>query len=80
MEIKVKIFAEKMQRELDNNSHKGNWEDFIDADNILSELNYHYDKLYRAYIANDKRDIEECIADSANILMFLGNSFNLYNK
>lgn len=50
---KIQTFAEKMQQELNNNSHKGNWEDFIDADKILSELDYHYDKLHRAYIAID---------------------------
>lgn len=78
MENKIIKFAEQMQIELNNNSHKGNWEEFTDADNILAELNYHYDKLYMAYKCNDKADIKECIADSANILMFLGNSFKLY--
>lgn len=77
MNNKVIKFAEIMQRELKNNENKGNWEDFQDQNNILIELDYHLDKLKNStYI----EQIEEHIADCANILMFLGNSYGLYDN
>lgn len=41
MNIKVKEFSKLMQFELDANSYKGNWEDFINQKDILLELEYH---------------------------------------
>lgn len=85
MHNKIQIFAEKMQIELDNNSHKGNWEDFTDYRVILKEFGHHYNKVIIT-LKESMNDIAfenlmtEHIADCANILMFLGNSFNLYNK
>ena len=70
-----------MQQELDNNSHKGNWETFTDENQILEEFDYHYDKLQNIRLTNrDPQLLKEHIADCANILMFLGNSFKLYDK
>lgn len=67
-----------MQVELKNNSHKGDWEKFVDPREILKELRHHENKLTDAMF-NDNRDlVKEYIADCANILMMLGNSYKLY--
>lgn len=76
---KVLEFAKQMQKELNDNSHKGDWNEFRDVKDILNELEYHKSKLLVAM--RKKEPHEECkelIADFANILMFLGNAGNLY--
>lgn len=85
MNNKIQVFAEKMQQELDNNSHKGNWEEFTDYKAILKEFGHHYNKILitldesRSHV-NFENLMVEHIADCANILMFLGNSFKLYEQ
>lgn len=67
-----------MQKEIDDNSHKGDWETFTNKENIISEFYHHLNKLEMS--SNDDPElIKEYIADCANILMMLGNSYKLYN-
>lgn len=80
MNSKIQKFAEVMQIEIDNNSHKGNWEEFTDKENIISELYYHLGKLENVIYNDDKELIKEYIADCSNILMMLGNSYKLYDE
>ena len=81
---KVDKFSDDMQRELDNNSHKGDWEVWKDIHAIDREYEYHFKKL-KTVLQESEDDINfesmlrEHIADCANILMFLGNAYNLYD-
>lgn len=84
-ELKLAKFSREMSKELRNNEDKGNWEDFTEVDEIISELNYHIDKLYAKVYdvkrgSKPKEELKEHIADCANILMFLGNSYGLYDE
>lgn len=77
---KVLAFAKQMQTELDNNQHKGDWNKWRNVQEILNEFEYHKSKLLIAL--RKKEPHEECkelIADCANILMFLGNTGELYS-
>ena len=76
--IKIEKFAEQMQIELEENSHKGNWENFKDTNEIDIELEYHLTKLRLSVKQKDKERIKEYIADCANLLLMLGNSYELY--
>ena len=38
MHSKVEKFAQAMQKEIDDNSHKGDWETFLHKENIMSEI------------------------------------------
>lgn len=78
MDIKVQKFAEVMQTELEANNHKGNWEEFIDKKEVMSEYFYHFEKLERALFIGNKENIKEHIADCANLLLMLGNSYKIY--
>jgi len=80
MQDKVYNFALEMQKELIDNSHKGDWEDFIDPREILKELEYHKSKLINAMYDNEHKLIKEHIADCANLLLMLGNSYKLYEE
>jgi hypothetical protein len=76
---KVLAFAEQMQTELNNNAHKGDWDEFRDVKEIIHEFEYHKAKLILALGKKEPhQECKELIADCANILMFLGNSGNLY--
>lgn len=83
MEINVKImrFAERMQKELNANAHKGDWNTWRNIMEILNDLEYHKAKLMIALKKDDSHEeVKELIADCANILMFLGNAGNLYEQ
>jgi len=45
MHSKVEKFAQTMQKEIDDNSHKGDWETFLHKENIMSEFYHHLNKL-----------------------------------
>lgn len=75
---KVLKFAETMQNEINQNSRKGNWEDWQNPEAMFSELEYHKQKLIKAFDDNNESQIKEYLADCANILMFIGNTKNLY--
>lgn len=77
-ENKLNNFLSIMKRELIKNSNKGDWEKYLDEKDIIKELYYHLNKLEYSLENNDAILIEEYIADCANILLFLGNSKNLY--
>lgn len=84
-EYKLTQFALEMQKELLANTHKGDWEEFLNIDEIQSELDYHVDKVFSSVasveISNENKDmLREHIADCANILMFLGNAYSLYES
>lgn len=76
---KVEKFKREMLWELANNTHKGDWEEFLDPPEIHKEISYHLLKLQKAEDAHNKDEIKEYIADCANILMFLGNAYGLYD-
>lgn len=78
IENKVKRFAEIMQIELKLNSHKGNWENFTEKKEIISEYFYHFNKLENSILLENKELIKEHIADCANLLLMLGNSYEIY--
>lgn len=73
-------FARIMTAELVANGHKGDWSEWKDSKAILMELEWHKAKLWHAVMKNDVSDIMEHIADCANILMFLGNAYGIYEK
>jgi len=81
---KIEKFKKEMIYELIDNTHKGNWEEFINSPEIHQELEYHLIKLRNAenenYHSKDgaKDKIKEYIADCANLLLMLGNSYRLY--
>jgi len=81
LRTKVQKFAESMQQEIDTNSHKGDWETFLEKKHIWSEFFYHLNKL-ETVCANDEDPVlvKEYIADCGNILMMLGNAYKLYDK
>lgn len=76
----VKLFAIEMQKELDANNNKGNWELRRDVNLHLIELEYHKAKLLIALRAVDKPAVKEYLADCANLLMFIGASGLLYKE
>jgi hypothetical protein len=76
---KVQRFAESMQEEIDANSHKGDWETFLDKNAVWSEFFHHLNKLETACLnESDPLLVKEYIADCGNILMMLGNTYELY--
>jgi hypothetical protein len=78
---KVLAFAEQMQMELENNSHKGDWNEFRDVKEILNEIEYHKAKLIIALGKKSPHsECKELIADCANFLMMLGNAGELYSE
>lgn len=75
---KIQRFAELMQRELDNNAHKGDWETWTNTNSIITDFEYHKAKLLIALLKDDDMEkATEYVADCGNILMCLANSFNL---
>lgn len=80
MNHKIIRFAEQMQTELYANSHKGNWEEWSNIEEMIAELEWHKAKLLFALKENDKEKCKEYIADCANILLFIGNAGGLYEK
>lgn len=84
-EPKLTKFYMEMARELRNNSHKGNWEDFTHKESILKEFEYHFKKVLTVLEGGEQviyfeELLKEHIADCDNILMFLGNAYGLYDK
>ena len=77
-EEKLNNFISIMKRELIKNSYKGDWEEYLDDNDMIKELYYHLNKLENSLKNNDVKWIEEHIADCSNILLFIGNSKNLY--
>lgn len=78
---KIVEFSKIMQHEINENERKGNWEEFQNRDSIFSELYHHLNKLEKTYFTDENPDeMKEYIADCANILLMLGNSYNFYNK
>ena len=69
MHSKIEKFAQAMQKEIDDNSHKGDWETFL-----------HLNKLETILQTDENPElVKEYIADCGNILMMLGNYYKLYN-
>lgn len=70
-----------MQRELDENSHKGDWNEWKPSKaEVLQELYYHISKLGYALLSwneENHKQISEYCADSANILMKIDELYKL---
>ncbi len=75
----VDSFAQSMKNELKINEYKGDWRSWDDVHKILQELDYHEDKLSLAIQKRDTERIKEHLADCANFLLMIGNSFSLYD-
>jgi hypothetical protein len=75
----VDSFAKSMKIELKANEYKGDWRSWNDVHKMLQELDYHEDKLSLAIQKRDKQVIKEHLADCANFLLMIGNSFSLYD-
>lgn len=74
----IERFKNQMLIELENNSKKGNifiWRGISDK---LIDLEYHKAKLLLAIKEKNKFAMKEYIADCSNILLSIGNEFNLY--
>jgi hypothetical protein len=81
MNSKIQKFAEAMQKEIDDNSRKGDWETFTDKKGIWSEFFHHLNKLETVCLnEEDPKLVKEYIADCSNILMMLGNAYKLYEN
>lgn len=77
-DIVVRRFAAQMLIELDHNKHKGSVLDWTNFDNMITELEYHKAKMFMAIRSNNPGALKEYIADTANILLAVGNKFGLY--
>jgi hypothetical protein len=81
MNSKIQKFAEAMQKEISDNSRKGDWETFTDKNSIWSEFFRHLNKLETVCLnEEDPKLVKEYIADCGNILMMLGNAYKLYEN
>lgn len=78
MNNNIRKFAEQMQIQLDNNKHKGDINEWTDIKDILVEFEYHKAKLLIELKKGNIPMIDHYLADCGNILMALGNVFNLY--
>lgn len=74
----VEAFARTMKEELINNHHKGDWREWKEVNSMRYELDYHLTKLDSAIQQDNKELIKEHLADCANFLLMIGNSYNLY--
>ena len=71
-----KEFAEYMQRELDENTHKGCWYDWTPtAAQANAELEHHRYKLSCALSVGTREQVTEFAADVANIAMKIAELF-----
>lgn len=76
----VNRFAKQMIIELENNQRKGSLLEWTSFENMITELEYHKAKMFIAIRSNDMNALKEYLADQANILMAIGNKFNLYDN
>lgn len=85
--ILVNEFAKSMKNELKANAYKGDWRKWNYVPEQIDELDYHIDKLKSAikYYEDSNRNnmhvevlVKELIGDCANILLMIGNSYELY--
>jgi hypothetical protein len=72
------LFADNMFEEIKSNLHKGDWADWKNVSEMLEEHQYHFEKLKNSIESNTLHLIKEHLADCGNILMFIGNQYNLY--
>lgn len=80
MDIKIQRFAEQMQIEIDNNSHKtGGIQNWKGLQHKIADFEYHKAKMIIAMRCQDPDAIKEYIADCANILMSIGDEYGLYD-
>ncbi len=79
LDPEILAFAVTMQNELNANKKKGDWKDWKDVKNMINELDYHKNKMIFALTSMDIKGMKEYLADTANILMFIGNLYHLYN-
>lgn len=77
---KFNNFTNSMLTELSNNLYKGSIYEFTNFEKIITEIEYHKAKMFLAIRLKNKQAIKEYIADTANFLLALGNSFGLYDN
>lgn len=80
IETAIRRFADQMQIEMDNNSHKSNMMEWHDFEEMITELEYHKAKMFMALRAKNYNAMKEYIADCANLLLAIGNMHNLYQS
>jgi transcriptional regulator with XRE-family HTH domain len=76
----IGIFAENMKIELNANKHKGDWKEWNNIEEMISELEWHKAKLLFALRENNKNSVREYLADCGNILMFIGNAGHIFDN
>lgn len=79
-ELKIKRFSDQMLIEMKHNEHKGNMFDWDDFEKMITELEYHKAKMFMAIRVKNQDAIKEYIADTANLLMAIGNFFSCYEE
>lgn len=79
-EIKLYRFVRQMAIEQNNNSHKGSILAWEGLEEKVFDFDYHKGKLMLAIKEENKDAIKEFIADCANILLSIGEEFDLYEK
>ena len=77
---KIERFKSQMIIELDKNSKKGCIFDWKNINDKLIDLEYHKLKLYLAIKEKNLYAIKEYIADCSNILLSIGNEYDLYKS
>lgn len=79
-EIKLIRFMRQMGIEQDNNEHKGSILAWDGLEDKIYDFEYHKAKLMLAIKEENEDAIKEFIADCGNILLAIGNEFDLYNE
>lgn len=74
----AEAFMKQMLKENKDNIVKGNILEWDNVDEMLIDLEYHKAKLYFALKSKNPEGVKEYLADCANILLAIGNSWELY--
>lgn len=74
----IKAFFEQMLFELEANKNKGDWREWNNIEEMVTDLIEHIGKCLIAMKSDDKERVKELLADSANILMFMANAGHVY--
>lgn len=83
-QTKLQEFQRLMSEELENNVDKGNWmttSENTSIEDLMSKLQSNSDKLISSLCdMTSSTDIQEKLADTANVLLFIANKYNLLDQ
>ena len=72
----IGTFARRMEREIQENAHKGDWDDWTPSPvELLGEVQHHLDKLKLALGKDNRLAVAEFSADVANFMMKLSQLY-----